>query len=47
MQNLEGVLQRVMQSKPTLTGDNSSPCEGGGREGVAQTNSEVNDAHNQ
>jgi len=63
MQNLDGVLLKVMQSNPTPTlplsgegvapypyeGQNgerssSSPCEGGGREGVAQSNKEVSDA---
>jgi very-short-patch-repair endonuclease len=76
MQNLDGVLVRVMQSNPTptlplsgegvkasaqemekregtrsstckgqrLEGSNSSPCEGGGREGVAQGSTEVGDA---
>jgi very-short-patch-repair endonuclease len=63
MQNLEGVLMKVLKSNPTPTlplpgegessspsekrdreGGFSSPCEGGGREGVAQSNKEVGNA---
>jgi very-short-patch-repair endonuclease len=64
MQNLEGVLMRVLECNPTpalpLPGEgagssrktenreetNSSPCEGGGWEGVDQVNSELGDGRN-
>ena len=68
MQNLEGVLIKVLESNPTpalpLPGEGvpptppsspfedksqeqgfSSPCDGGGREGVIQANAEVSDAN--
>ncbi len=63
MQNLAGVLMKVLESNPTpalpLSGEGestsscgdtsheggvSSPCEGGGREGVAQSNEELGNA---
>ncbi|WP_082889567.1 endonuclease domain-containing protein [Methylomonas koyamae] len=50
MQNLEGVLMKVMESNPTPAlplpgeGESSSPCEGGGREGVVQSNKELGNA---